>query len=148
MIRFEIMTQNHIDEILNIEKKCFPGDEWSRPMFESEIDNELSIFIVGVDENKNDMVACYACIWLVLDIGDITNIAVAPDYRRQGLGEHTLQLLIDLSNENSMNIINLEVKEDNTPALNLYKKMGFVEVGKRKNYYKDNKNAILMTKYL
>lgn len=148
MIRFDIMTLNHIDEILNIEKKCFPGDEWSRHMFESEIENELSIFIVGLDEDDSDKLVCYASVWLIIDMADITNIAVDPKYQGQGLGERTLQLLIDLSIEKNMSIVNLEVKEDNVPALNLYEKMGFEEVGNRKNYYKDNKSAILMTKYL
>ncbi|MCI5891946.1 MAG: ribosomal protein S18-alanine N-acetyltransferase [Clostridiales bacterium] len=147
MIRFEVLTRKRIDEILEIEKLCFPGDEWTYSMFESELDNRISVFIVGIDEDT-DSVVCYGCVWLIADIGDITNIAVSPDYQGQGLGDRTLELLITLCAENDMSVINLEVKKENFPAVSLYKKHGFEEVGVRKGYYKDGSAAVLMSKYL
>ncbi len=147
MIRFEILSRDRIDEVVEIEKQCFPGEEWTYGMFESELDNRISAFIIGVDEDNGRLV-CYGCVWMIADIGDITNIAVSPDYQRQGLGERTLELLIKICAENNMSVINLEVKSGNLPAIELYKKNGFEEVGMRKNYYKDGSAAVLMTKYL
>lgn len=147
MIRFDILSRERIDEVLEIEKLCFPGEEWTFGMFESELDNRISVFIIGIDE-KYDKVVCYGCVWMIADMGDITNIAVLPAYQGQGLGERTLELLITLCEENNMSVINLEVKQQNTPAVSLYKKHGFEEVGIRKEYYKDGSSAVLMSKYL
>lgn len=147
MIKFKTLSREFIDKVLEIEKQCFPGEEWSYGMFESELKNRISVFIIGIDD-ENGQVVCYGCIWLIADIGEITNIAVAPAYQGEGLGEKTLEILINLCKENGAKEINLEVKENNFPAISLYKKFEFETVGMRRNYYKDGSAAILMTKYI
>lgn len=147
MIRFELLKNEHIDEIIEIENRCFPGDAWTRNMFESELNNIISVFVVGIDEDDNSVV-CYGGVWLIADIGEVTNIAVAPELWRQGIGGKLLSLLIDICTEHKMSEIDLEVKATNTSAVSLYKKMGFQVVGQRREYYKDKSDALLMTKKL
>ena len=81
--------------------------------------------------------------------GSITNIAVHPDYRHQGIASSVLEKLVSHSCDNKLEFITLEVRESNINAIKLYEKFGFEEVGRRKNYYSNNhETAILMTKYL
>ena len=82
------------------------------------------------------------------DCADITNIAVDPEYRREGLGGKMLELLANVSRDRGMESITLEVRASNIPAISLYEKYGFERSGLRKRYYKDNEDAILMTKML
>ncbi len=147
VVKFELMNETHIDGVLRIEKKCFPDEPWTRKMFESELENIISAFIVGVDENSGDVV-CYGGMWIIADIAEITNIAVAPNARRQGLGEKTLNILLDVCRERGLAAVNLEVRENNAAALALYEKLGFEAVGRRKKYYNNKYDAILMTKEL
>ncbi len=147
VVKIEMMNETHIDGILEIEKKCFPDEPWTRKMFESELENMISAFIVGVDENSGDVV-CYGGMWIIADIAEITNIAVAPNAQRQGLGEKTLNILLDVCRERGLAAVNLEVRENNAAALGLYEKLGFEAVGRRKKYYNNKHDAILMTKNL
>ena len=80
MIKFELLSKENIDGVWELEKICF-DTPWTYKMFESEIDNNISVYIVGIDEENGEVVA-YAGVWLMYDYGDITNIAVHPDYRR------------------------------------------------------------------
>lgn len=145
MIRFELLKKAHIDSICRLESTCFGGEAWTRQMFESELENRISLFIVGIDEDRVEVV-CYGGAWLIADVGEITNIAVSPELRRQGLGAKLLELLIQVCEERGMTSINLEVKEFNSPAVNLYEKYGFQVVGRREGYYRDSSDALLMTK--
>ncbi len=147
MIKFELLNSVLIQEVLDIEKLCFPGDEWTEGMFESEISNSISVFPVGIDE-ESGRVVCYCCVWLISDFAEITNIAVSPAYQRQGIGQMMLGLIEKICRESNVECINLEVKNGNVPAEQLYLKLGYKEVGRRNNYYKDGSDAILMTKLL
>ena len=75
------------------------------------------------------------------------NIVVKKNYRNNGVGTLLLENLISLCNELNLQSLSLEVNEENLPAINLYKKFGFKDIGTRKNYYKD-KNGIIMKKVL
>lgn len=145
-IKFELMNESHIDDMLKIEKKCFPDEPWTRKMFESELENMISAFLVGVDESG--AAVCFGGMWLIADTAEITNIAVDPDHRRLGLGEKTLSLLCDICRERGVSRINLEVRDGNDAAIGLYEKFGFEPVGRRKKYYDNKFDAILMTKKL
>ncbi len=85
--------------------------------------------------------------WLMYDESHVIDIAVHPDYRRQGLGEELMKFLIEKSSSGGAKKIFLEVRPSNQPAISLYKKMGFIESGRRIKYYKDE-DAIIMSKTL
>ena len=144
---FKPMDESHIDRLLKIEEECFPGDSWTRLMFESEVKNKISSFIVALS-NDEEAILGYCCVWFIADFDEITNIAVSPKFWRQGIGKTILYYIIEKSKKNKCKYINLEVKSTNIAAISLYEKMGFVSVGQRKKYYKDNSDAILMTKDL
>lgn len=144
-ITYNLMTSNDVNEIYKISKSSF-SIPWSIESINSEINNPLAKYIVARDEDSN-LVVGFVGIWIVVGEGSITNIAVNPNYRGNGIGSKLLSSLINLCSDLNCTLINLEVRESNYPAQNLYKKYGFIVDGIRKAYYEDNKeNAILMSK--
>lgn len=138
-------TKEHIREIFNINKLAF-STPWSINSIEKEItSNPHALYIVAIKENK---VVAYAGLWVILDEGHITNIAVHPNYRKLGIASSVLSALIKESKDKGVNSITLEVRRSNLVAQNLYKKFHFTEEGFRKNYYSDTlEDAIIMWKY-
>ena len=91
------------------------------------------------------MVLGYAELSVILDEGCLEKIAVDPKYRRQGVAEELLGAFLRFGRAN-LAFITLEVRESNAPAIALYMKHGFAQVGRRRGYYDDPKeDAILMT---
>ena len=144
MINFEMLNEDNVHEVWELEKLCF-DDPWELNAFTSELSNKISVYVAARDE-KNGKIVGYAGVWLMYDCANITNIAVAPDYRREGLGGKMLELLTDVSRERGMDSITLEVRASNAPAIALYEKHGFVSCGLRKRYYQGREDALIMTK--
>lgn len=144
-IVFDHLRAQYIDGIAQTERLCF-SDPWSRTQFVEELDNPLARYWVALDNGK---VAGYGGLWQVCGDGQITNIAVRPDYRRNGLGRQIVTQMSAFGEQNGLFQLTLEVRESNAPALALYQSCGFVPVGRRPGYYADNKEAaVLMTKHL
>lgn len=138
------MTADHLDEVAELERICFP-DPWSRNMLAEELDNALSAFLVALDGGGR--VAGYAGLQVVLDEGTITNIAVRPEYRRQGVARQLLDVFLNFARGNRLAFLTLEVRASNYGAIALYGELGFRAVGRRKNYYEHPKeDALIMTK--
>ncbi len=136
----------HIDAIEVIEKQCF-SLPWSRQALISQLPDDMHMFIVAENEQGNAI--GYVGMMYVLDEGYISNVAVSPEYRRLGIADALIRELVSKSEEKLLSFVTLEVRESNTPAIALYSKNGFTEVGLRKNYYeKPIENAILMTRFL
>ena len=143
-VRVVPMTADHLDEIAELERICFP-DPWSRNMLAEELDNALSAFLVALDDAGR--VAGYAGLQVVLDEGTITNIAVRPEYRRQGIAADILQVFENFARGNRLAFLTLEVRASNTAAIALYEKMGYVRAGTRRGYYEHpREDAIIMTR--
>lgn len=142
MIEFEVLSKDNIDEVWRLEQKCF-DDPWTKKMFESEIDNRVSVYIVARDK-ETERVVGFGGVWTVLDCADITDIAVDAEYRRCGLGAEIMRLIIRICAERGVKTVNLEVKTTNVAAIALYKKMGFKQCGLRKKYYHNRDDAMLM----
>lgn len=138
------MTLSHLDKIKDILNSEF-DDFWNYNVFKSELQNENSKYIVVIINNE---IVGFAGIWIAIDEAHITNIVTKKSYRNQGIGKTLLDNLIILSDSLNLNSITLEVRESNTPAIKLYEKFNFKNLGVRKNYYKNNENAIIMTKIL
>ncbi|MCY6485656.1 ribosomal protein S18-alanine N-acetyltransferase [Clostridium aestuarii] len=136
------INENFIMDVLKINTLCF-NPPWSLTTLKSEIENKFSKYIVV---KQNDKVIGYAGIWIIIDEAHITSIAVHPEYRCIGAGDILIKKVIDICKLRKIPAITLEVRENNIPAINLYKKYGFSQEGLRKNYYSDNTNAILMWK--
>lgn len=137
----ESMTEKHLDGIEELEKKSF-AVPWSRAMFIQELNNPLATYFVLL---MNGRVAGYAGMWVVLDEGHITNIAVDPDCRRLGAGRRLLEHLLSAGGKIGADSFTLEVRRSNKPALALYLSCGFEAAGIRKKYYSDNgEDAVIM----
>lgn len=138
------MKLEDLDEVLHIEERTF-STPWSRNSFEMEItDNLLSTYIVAEVEGK---IVAYAGMWIIIDEGHITNLAVDERYKGKSIGNYLLVGLIKQCVNNNIYRMTLEVRKSNDVAINLYKKHGFTEQGIRKNYYADEKeDAIVMWK--
>ena len=130
-MKYVPMTTEHISQIAQLEQLCF-SCPWSENAIASELNNPLSQWIVAVD---GDVVAGYVGSQSVMGEADMMNIAVAPTYRRQGIAETLVQYLIDMLKDREVYCLTLEVRSSNESALSLYKKLGFAQVGCRKNYY-------------
>lgn len=141
----ERMNATHVPQIAELEKVCF-ADPWSVTSIETELSSRLSLWFVAME---GDTVVGYVGSQTVIDESDVMNIAVHPDYRRQGIGEALLETLADALREKGSRGLTLEARVSNTPAVSLYKKAGFLQVGLRKNYYRNPKeDALILRKEL
>ena len=137
------MDISHINGVYELSKECF-SIPWSLDSISNEVENPLAKYIVAENSATNEVVG-YVGIWIVAGEGDITNIAVSPSYRKQGIASNLLIKLLEVCNKNNCTDITLEVRTSNIPAQNLYKKFNFKEEGIRKKYYSDNgEDAIIM----
>lgn len=136
------MTMEHIPQVAALERACF-SHPWSEALLENELWNESAAVIVA--EGEDGSVLGYAGLQTVLDEGYINNVAVDARYRRQGIADDLIRTFVRFGEVN-LAFLTLEVRASNAPAIALYSKHGFVEAGRRKNYYEDpREDAILMT---
>ena len=139
-IIIENMKAEHINEVENIEKICFVH-AWTRADLEAQLTLDTSHFVVATVDEK---VVGYMGLQVFCGEGYVTNVAVLPEYRRQGIAK----MLIEKQLQNEMSFITLEVRESNLPAIKLYESCGFENVGIRPKFYSNpTENAIIMTKY-
>ena len=137
------MTADRLFQVAALEKECFPADPWSPGTFLAALENPAVAILLA--EGADGRVLGYAVLSVVLDEGNLDNIAVAPDCRRQGVADALLSALTGFGREH-LSALMLEVRASNVPALALYQKHGFEAVGRRKNYYSAPKeDAVLMT---
>ena len=137
----EKMKIDDIANVVEVEIKSFEIP-WSKESFENELKNNLALYLVAKVEEK---AVGYVGVWKIFDEGHITNVAVHPDFRGQGLAKALISELLSLCRKDGINSFTLEVRESNIIAQNLYKSFGFLEAGKRKAYYSDNnEDAIIM----
>lgn len=135
-----LMDERHVEAIAELEKLCF-SDPWSTNSIRSELNNPLSCWLVAVDGDK---LIGYVGSQSVLGWADMMNLAVHPDYRGRGVGEHLVSRLIGQLRANQVTCLTLEVRVSNSSARKLYEKMGFVQVGRRPNYYHNPKEDALI----
>ena len=138
------MTSDHVAQIAQLEKICF-SDPWSERSVASELDNKLSYWLAAVED---DTVAGYIGSQTVMGETDMMNVAVHPDYRRRGVAEALVNGLVEaLKTQMDSHCLTLEVRASNAPAIALYEKLGFAEIGRRKNYYRNpREDALILRK--
>ena len=138
------MKLEDLEAVLEIEEKCFLLP-WSKASFLHELlENERAYYYVAVGDKR---ILGYIGMWIILDEGHITNLAVHPDYRRQGVGRALLKNLAFEGKKMGLNYLTLEVRISNFSAQTLYKEEGFAAAGVRPGYYQDNQeDALIMWK--
>lgn len=140
MIEFAEMQPRHVPQVAALEKICF-ADPWSEKSVASELENPLSYWLVAMDGEK---LVGYVGSQTVLGETDMMNVAVCPDYRRQGIAEGLILALIAALKARESHCLALEVRDSNASARALYEKLGFSEIGRRKNYYRSPKEDALI----
>ena len=134
------MNASHVPQVAALEKICF-ADPWSEMSIASELQSLWSYWLVALEE---DRVVGYVGSQSSIDEADIMNVAVHPDFRRQGIAEDLINRLVADLKERGIRALLLEVRVSNTPAITLYEKLGFSQVGRRKNYYHNPKEDALI----
>ena len=135
------MTEKHVAQVAELEKICFGSAAWSENSIASELDNQLSLWIVAVEDDK---VLGYVGSQTVLGETDMMNVAVHPDYRKQGIATGLIVGLIGALKLRESHCLTLEVRASNEAAKNLYKMLDFEEIGIRRNYYRNPKEDALI----
>ena len=137
------MKPEHVAQIAELEKICF-SDPWSERSIASELNNRLAYWLVALEE---DVVAGYIGSQTVMEETDMMNVAVHPDYRRKGIAEALVNGLVAALKEQGSHCLTLEVRASNEPAKMLYEKLGFAQIGRRPNYYRNpREDALILRK--
>ena len=139
----ETMKSSHVAQIAELEKICF-SDPWSEKSIASELNNELAFWLTAVE---GEQVVGYIGSQTVMDESDMMNVAVHPDFRRKGIAEALVNALVEALKSKGSRCLTLEVRASNVPAITLYEKLGFSEIGRRKNYYRNpREDALILRK--
>lgn len=139
------MNETHVSAVAELEKLCFSAP-WSERSIASELTNEYSLWLV---EERDGVAVAYVGSQSCPPEADVMNVAVAPAFRRQGIGEGLMVALMDALRDKGMESLTLEVRASNSSAIALYDRLGFTEVGRRPNYYIDpGEDALIMRKEL
>ena len=133
-ISFRLMAPEDADAVEVVEKACF-AIPWSRESFWKAAGDSDTCYLLALDAER---VIGYAGCWISFEEGQITNVAILPEYRGKGVGTRLMAELIRLLLARGLTALTLEVRPSNAPARALYARYGFHEAGVRKGYYQDN----------
>ena len=139
-MEYILMNADHVSQVAQLEKECF-HDPWSENSIASELKNPLSLWMVAVDGQQ---VAGYVGSQSVMGEADMMNIAVSSKFRRMGIAQELVERLVAQLREKDVYSLTLEVRASNEPAKALYGKLGFSQVGRRPNYYRNPKEDALI----
>ena len=140
MMTFTEMKAAHVPQVAELERICF-ADPWSEKSIASELNSIWSYWVVAL---WNGAVIGYIGSQTSIDETDIMNVAVHPDYRRKGVAESLIHCLITELKNRGSHALMLEVRSSNAPAIALYEKLGFRQIGLRRNYYRNPKEDALI----
>lgn len=142
MITIREMQFDDLEQVMEIERQNF-SVPWTENGFFSFLMRNDTLFLVA---EENEKILGYMGIMMVLDEGEITNVSVAEDARRRGVGRLLVQTMLDKMRAAGLTMIHLEVRKSNIPAIRLYEEFSFVQDGERKNYYEEpTEDAVLMS---
>ena len=140
-ITIRAMTDSDLEEVLAIENESF-SHPWNRDHFLDELKSVHAFPLVAIDPEES--IIGYICPRLLLDEGHILNLAVRRKFRGQRLGQLLVERVLNDCRVGGGSTVSLEVRQSNKTAIALYLQMGFVETGRRRNYYYNSEDAMLM----
>ena len=142
-VTIEPMRRRHLRRVVDIEHSVHPKP-WSSGVFSSELDLARRGERHYVVAKVMGEVAGYAGSMYVVDEAHVTNIAVAPEFRRRGVARSLLLELASRAVERGMVSLTLEVRVGNEAAQGLYREFGFAPAGIRQRYYENSEDALVM----
>lgn len=125
------MTEADAFSVSVIEQQCF-SQPWSQQGFIDALAMEDNILLVA---QEGEEILGYVCMYVSIDEGEITNVAVSEKSRKNGIGHELMKAIAKEALDNKISRIVLEVRKSNEPAKELYRKVGYKELGIRKNFY-------------
>ena len=144
-INIRSVNTDDIEQIYEIEKTSYGKHHWSKQAFLKELTNNYTIFYAAeLIKNTEKTIVGYISMWKVGSEGHITTLAVHDLYKRQHIADILLYNLIKIAVQNNVKWLTLEVRASNTPAIKLYTKHKFKQLGLRKKYYQDNDEDALI----
>jgi [ribosomal protein S18]-alanine N-acetyltransferase len=138
------LTADWLDRVVELDRICL-GQLWSAAQYQREFDSPNSDILILIDVDRQSILA-FGCVWAIVDEAHITILAVHPDYRHQGFGQLLLWGLLRSAVDRELARATLEVRVDNAAALQLYEKFGFKVAGRRKKYYDNIDDALILWK--
>lgn len=139
------MRSADLPQVMLIELATFTMP-WSESTFRGLLRRRDSELLVA---DVNGEIAGYAVLWAVMDQGELGNVAVDESFRGKGIGTRLIQAALDSAEERGVHEVFLEVRRSNVRAQDLYRSFGFLEVGRRKNYYLEPlEDALVMKKII
>lgn len=138
------MSVADLDSVLSIEQACFPR-AWTRTHFQDELESARATTVVAEQAGR---VVGYLCLTVLLDEAEILNVAVDPAAQRSGIGALLVQWAVAEARCQGAHRLRLEVRATSQPAIALYERFGFVRSGRRRAYYENGIDALLMDKNL
>lgn len=141
------MTAQDLAEVVEIDRVSFPAP-WGLEAYAQELNNDKAFFFVARLAEPPHTLVGHGGMWMLYDEANISNIATHPAWRRRGVGDALVAHLEAEARAQNAILITLEARVGNTTAQRVYARRGFVEVGRRKRYYRDGEDALLMTKPL
>jgi len=134
------LTYDDIAKVSQMEREFF-STPWSEASIAHYMEAGNTIFVVA---RHGEETIGYAAVMCVLDEGNLVSIGVHDDYRQMGIASELLDIVYDMAHERGVSSINLEVRTSNEAAIALYEKHGFVQNGRRKDFYRDPKEDALL----
>ena len=142
-LRFEVASPEDLPGVLAVEGGAYI-DPWPEEAFLGEVDNTCSTLLVAKD--ADGAIVGHMVYWELPGEVQLQNIGVHPDARRRGIGRKLMTYLIDEARRAKAEMIHMEVRTSNVPAITLYRSLGFDEMGVRKGYYRvGSEDALLMS---
>ena len=135
------MSEEDLAAVLEIESASF-SRPWTRRHFLDEMESSCGYPTVALANDGT--LAGYLCLKLILDEAEILDVAVSAAKRGRGIGQLLVLDAMAFCRKQGVNLLSLEVRVGNAEAIALYRRLGFHEVGRRKNYYDNGEDAILM----
>ena len=138
-----LMEERDLEQVAELERECF-STPWSYSAFKSELKNENSIYLIAEIESR---IVAQGGLHIIGDEGEIMNVSVNPNYRKQHIAFELLNILIEQGKARGILAFTLEVRKGNHSARGLYEKLGFLEEGVRPNFYSLPKEDIITFLY-
>lgn len=147
LLALKPVTAQMLSAVLELDRLCF-GGLWTQEGYLRELESShsvlLGLFAPPTPSSPTAPLLGMGCFWAILEEAHITILAVHPHYRHQGLGQALLAALLAVASSRGLERATLEVRASNQAATSLYQKFGFKPVGRRRRYYPDLEDALIL----
>lgn len=145
MFQIHPLTSDLLPAAVELDRLCL-GGLWNHDGYAREIESANSDLLVLSQNNEPELPTLLGlgCSWAIVDEAHITLLAIHPDYRRSGFGSALFLSLLALACQRGMKHATLEVRASNQAALSMYQRFGFQEAGRRRRYYRDGEDAVIL----